>query len=215
MRKMEIEKLKTLSELDFNRSILINCENISAYGDYHSIWDYIIRKYGIYKPLPLFQDYLEFKEAVEVMFLANDYKYRRLAKTLIDYDFMKPYSIEEEHVIGERHSNTKETQNGSSTVADSETSFDNLELKPTASSTTTLNGVNTEHTYTSSVSETYKDETFSDLTDSMKRKDSRVGNIGNHAISDLVEKERKVANFRLWDEIARDILNLTCYKIFI
>lgn len=212
---MEIEDLKTLYELAFDRSILKDCKNISSYGDYKSIWDYIINKYGIYKPLPIFQDYTEFKNAVDVMFLANDYKYSRLAKTLIDYDFMKPYNIEEEHIIGEKHSNTKDTQNGSSTVSDSETSFDNLTLNPTTSSTTTLNGVNTEHTYTSSVSETYKDETFSDLTDSMKRKDSRTGNIGNHAISDLAGKERNIANFRLWDEIARDILNLTCYKIFI
>lgn len=214
MRKMEIEKLKTLAELNFNRAILINCENISAYGEYHSIWDYIIRKYGIYKPLPLFQDYNEFKEAVEVMFLANDYKYRRLAKTLLDYDFMKPYNIEEEHTIGEKHANTKDTQSGTSTVTNNETSFDDLTLNPTGSSVTNLDGVSSEHTYTSSVSESYKDETFSDLTDSLKRKDSRVGNIGNHAISDLVEKERKIANYRLWDEIARDILNLTCYKIF-
>lgn len=212
---MEIEDLKTLRELAFDSSILMDCKNISDYGDYKSIWDYIISKYGIYKPLPFFQDYTEFKKAVDVMFLANDYKYSRLAKTLVDYDFMKPYNIEEEHTIGEKHSNTKDTQNGSSTVADSETSFDNLTLNPTASSTTTLNGVNTEHTYINSVSETYKDETFSDLTDSMKRKDSRVGNIGNHAISDLAGKERNIANFRLWDEIARDILNLTCYKIFI
>lgn len=212
---MEIEKLKTLSELNFNRAILISCKDIEDYGDYHDIWDYLIKKYGIYKPLPLFQDYSEFKEAVEVMFLANDYKYKRLLKTLVDYDFLKPYNIEEEHLIGEKHANTKDTQNGSSTVDNSETSFDNLTLQPTSASTTTLNGVNTEHSYTNKVSENYKDETFTELTDSVKRKDSRTGNIGNHAISDLVEKERKVANYRLWDEIARDILDLTCYKIFI
>ena len=48
----------------------------------------------------------------------------------------------------------------------------------------------------------------------MKRKSKLSGNIGNHSFSELMEKERKTANFALIDEIAKDIINVTCYKIF-
>ena len=58
------------------------------------------------------------------------------------------------------------------------------------------------------------DETFNGLTSSMKRKSKLSGNIGNHSFSELMEKERKTANFTLLDEIAKDIINVTCYKIF-
>ncbi|MCQ2053191.1 MAG: hypothetical protein MJZ03_04570 [archaeon] len=213
---MEIKNMKTLVQLNFNRAVLSNCKDITNYGDPREIWDYVIKKYGIYKPLPLFQDYAEFKEAVEVNFLANEYKYRKLFETLnASYNFLKPYDIEEESLLGEKMSKETVQPTGSVKVSNSSTSFDDLSPKLTDESLTSYQGMKTETSYENNMSDTYKNETMSGLTSSSKRKNARTGNIGNHAYADLVEKERKIAYFKLWDEIARDILDLTCYKIFI
>lgn len=203
---------KSLSELDFDESVISNCRNIQNYGGIN-LWRYIVNKYGSNIPLQVYQDFYAFKNALELVFLEQEYKYKKLLETTqLDYDLLKPYHIEEEIVTGNKMSSETTSPSGSISNDTSETSFDSLEAKLKESVTTTFNN-QTSHSYTNNVSEIYKDEVFDGLSSSEKSKSTREGNIGNHVVADIIEKERNISNFSLWEVIAKDVIRYTCFSI--
>lgn len=208
-------KLLTLRELDFNNTILFDCHKINEYGEPLNIWRWLFNNYSEHIPMRSFQIESNFKRAVEDMFHTNEFKYQKLLKTMQMYEPLDPYHITEEHTGGNKMSTQTSTPEGKEIVTNFETSMDNLTHKETSSSETTYDNAKTKITFDNNVSETFEDKTLDGLTSSSKRYDKRTGNIGNHALSDLVDKERdSVLNFNLVDIICKDIIKLTCLQIF-
>ena len=212
---MDFECCAQLNEVDFSYEVLSECENINDYGTPQEIWNYLLMKYGTHVPMYCYQSNTQFKFACEILFSANEYKYKRLKETLKDYDATKPYIIDEDRYIGEKRSGETSTPSGKQINTNKGTTYDNTsDLKVREEDEVRYEGYKVENEYKNNISENFQAETFSGLTSSMKRKSKLSGNIGNHSFSELMEKERKTANFALIDEIAKDIINVTCYKIF-
>lgn len=209
-----IQKLKTLDELNFSDDILLNCRNIvHLVGSPQQFWSYLIEKFGHYTPMPRYQEQNSFKTCCEYLFLANFDKFNKFYDTILDYDILAPYNIQEEHLKGERHSNVSNTQTGNSSNLNKETSMDDLTQQPVSSSSAN-SSILSSTTRGNDVADGFKSTILEHLSDSEKRLSSRSGNIGNHSFSELVDKERKTANFVFYDIICQDILDITCIKIF-
>lgn len=209
---------KSFDYLGFSPDVLIDCKDIQAlsFGNHTNLWNYFMMKYSQRTPIRVYQIESYFKASLEVLFTANNYKYKRLLETQMNYDILSPYNIKEEHVVTSKTGKTKTSPNLTNEVTEKETSFDNLTPKLANVETSTSSGTTTteiEHT----VSEVFEtdNKTLNDVANSEKRLDSRKGNIGNHANSDLISKERKVADFTLWDIICKDIVDYTCYKFIV
>ena len=212
---MDFESCLQLNEVDFGYEVLNNCKDIAVYGTSQLIWSYLIMKYGTHVPMTYYQSEVNFKFACETLFSVNEIKYKKLKETLREYDPLKPYLIEEDRYIGEKRSGETSTPSGKQVNTNKGTTYDNTsDLKVKEENEVSYNGYKVESEYKNNISENFQDETFSGLTSSMKRKSKLSGNIGNHSFSELMEKERKTANFALIDEIAKDIIDVTCYKIF-
>lgn len=209
-------KLNTLRELEFNNMILVDCHKISEYGEPLLIWRHLYNKYSERTPLREFQIESAFKVACEDLFHVNEWKYQKLLKTMEMYDPTSPYHIKEEHTLGAKQGKMTTTPNGTTTTTNKQTSMDNPNtLNITDSSETSYDNANTKVEYEHNISETFEDKTLSNLASSSKKYDSRTGNIGNHAFSDLMDKEREsIMNFNLIDIICKDIIDKTCLKIF-
>lgn len=212
---MDFEGCAQLNEVTFSYEVLNDCKNITDYGTPQEIWGFLITKYGTHVPMVCYQSEPQFKHGCEIVFCTFEYKYKRLKETLKDYDASKPYLIEEERYIGEKRSGETSTPSGKQVNTNKGTTYDNTgDLKLKEENEVSYDGYKVESEYKNNVSDTFKDESFSGLTSSMKRKSKLSGNIGNHSFSELMEKERKTAKFSLIEEIAKDIIDVTCYKIF-
>ena len=208
----------TFEDLHFDYNVLIDCKDINriSNGNHVELWLYFMAKYSKRTPFEAFQTEHYFKTAVEILFKANNFKYTRLLNTQINYDVLSPYHIKEEHVTGSKIGSTKATPNITNETTSKETSFDNLTPK-VASVDTSISSGSTTTEVNHNISETFETDNkeLTNLANSEKRFDSRTGNIGNHANSDLISKERTVANFVLWDIVCKDIVDYTCYKFIV
>lgn len=208
----------TFKDLNFNLNVLVDCENIDriSNGNPVDLWLYFMNKYSMRTPIGAYQTESYFKTAVEILFKANSFKYNRLLETQIDYDVLSPYHIKEEHVIANKIGNTTTTPNITNETTSKETSFDNLNPQLSSIDSTVSSGSTTTE-ISHNISETFDTDNkqLSNLANSEKRLDSRKGNIGNHANSDLISKERKVADFVLWNIVCKDIVDYTCYKFIV
>lgn len=208
----------TFKDLNFDLNVLVDCENIDkiSNGNHVELWLYFMNKYSMRTPIGVYQTESYFKTAVEMLFKANSFKYNRLLETQIDYDVLSPYHIKEEHVIANKIGNTTTTPNITNETTSKETSFDNLNPQLSSIDSTVSSGSTTTE-ISHNISETFDTDNkqLSNLANSEKRLDSRKGNIGNHANSDLISKERKVADFVLWNIVCKDIVDYTCYKFIV
>lgn len=211
-------KKVTLLNAKIPNTFLERIPDITDYGDPVMIWRYLIAKYGEHELLDVIAEDLAIGiplmfQMVEAMFAANRFKYQRYLNTMIDYDVLSPYSIYEEHVTGNKIGKTVNTNNMNVTEVNSETSYESTTFKDAYKTVTTPEGSSSVE-IERDISETFEDKSLSELSSSEHKFNSRKGNIGNHSNSDLIDKERKTANFSLWEIICADILDITCYKIF-
>ena len=212
---MDFEDCLQLNEVSFSYEVLNNCRNINDYGTPQEIWGFLVTNYGTHVPMACYQTGAQFKYICEIIFYTYEYKYKRLKETLREYDPTKPYLMEEERYIGEKRSGETSTPSGKQVNTNKGTTYDNTgELKLKEENEINYVGYKVESEYKNNVSEAFEDETFYGLTSSLKRKSKLSGNIGNHSFSELMNKERNTAKFSLIKEIAKDIINVTCYKIF-
>ena len=212
---MDFEDCLQLNEVGFSYEVLNNCRNINDYGTPQEIWGFLVTNYGTHVPMSCYQTGAQFKYICEIIFYTYEYKYKRLKETLGEYDPTKPYLMEEERYVGEKRSGETSTPSGKQVNTNKGTTYDNTgELKLKEENEINYVGYKVESEYKNNVSDTFEDESFNGLTSSLKRKSKLSGNIGNHSFSELMNKERNTAKFSLIDEIAKDIINVTCYKIF-
>ena len=212
---MDFEECLQLNEVTFSYEVLNNCRNINDYGTPQEIWGFLVTNYGTHVPMSHYQTGTQFKYICEIIFNTYEYKYKRLKETLREYDMTKPYLIEEERYEGEKRSGETSTPSGKQVNTNKGTTYDNTgELKLKEENEVNYVGYKVESEYKNNVSDTFEGESFNGLTSSIKRKSKLSGNIGNHSFSELMNKERNTAKFSLIDEIAKDIIRVTCYKIF-
>lgn len=208
----------TFKDLNFDLNVLVDCENIDkiSNGKHVELWLYFMNKYSMRTPIGVYQTESYFKTAVEILFKANSFKYNRLLETQIDYDILSPYHIKEEHVTASKIGNTISSPNLTNETTSKETSFDDLNPKLSSVDSTVSSGSTTTE-ISHNISETFDTDNkqLNNLANSEKRLDSRKGNIGNHANSDLISKERTVADFVLWNIVCKDIVDYTCYKFIV
>lgn len=199
--------------------LLIDCENIIALG-FLDLWSYLSEKYGHYHLLERYYQngllmYFPVKEALNSLFLANAFKYKHLLDSLNDYNPLDPYHIVEEHATGNKVSANTSTPQGTTITKDYETSYDDtVNANLSGKTETSYDNYSVKNSFENNVSESFQDKTMENLSTSEKKYVSRVGNIGNHAITDLLDKERRSVMFTLWDVICKDITDMLCYKIF-
>ena len=212
---MDFEDCLQLNEVNFSYEVLNECKNINDYGTPQEIWGFLVTNYGTHVPMSCYQKGEQFKYICEIIFYTYEYKYKRLKETLKEYNPTKPYLMEEERYVGEKKSGETYTPSGTQVNTNKGTTYDNtVDLKVKEVNEVNYKGYKLENEYKNNVSETFEDENFNGLTSSIKRKSKLSGNIGNHSFSELMNKERNTAKFSLIDEIAKDIISVTCYKIF-
>lgn len=196
--------------------------NGTDWGNQTDFWKYFITHYGHYRIMydytensngTLICDPLDFNKGAHPVIVANKEKYDRLAKSLKkDYNVLAPYNIEEEHSTGNKSSKTT-MHYAQHEDKNKESSMDNTTLYDASSIDYAMHDdtVDREHNQ----STTFAGATFEPNSDETSHtKDSRVGNIGNHSFSELIEKELKLARYNLWDIISHDLLDNICLKYF-
>ena len=158
-------------------------------------------------------DHLDFNKGAYPVLVSNHEKYDRLAKSLKkDYNVLAPYNIEEEHSAGADYSKLSTTY-ASHTDTDKESSMDSSTLVAKASTDYGTHTDTIDHDHDRSVQ--FKGNVWdSGMSEIEHKADSRIGNIGNHSFSELIEKELKLARYNLWDIISHDLLDNICLKFF-
>lgn len=144
-------------------------------------------------------------------------KWKKLYDTLTyDYDMGKPFSMNVEESTTNtltssenstfskevKDSGSESTTESNDTTENSLQGFNSTSFVPSDKSVNTFTDTN-ENTYNSDVSENRTNE-FS-RENPTSRTTNRVGNIGNIPIQELINKEREVWTYQLWDVICSDL----------
>lgn len=191
----------------------------SEYGTAKDFWEFMCMKYADRRLLPQYsvQDEndvfaVELSKRIQHILTANEFKYHKLLQTMEEYDPLKPYNIQEEHLTATKIDKQKTTPDVNETTGMYETSFDSQSVK--------LAGENRAHTtgsttleYDNTITESFEDKTLTGNS-TVKNYNSRIGNIGNHTYADIVNKERQSAYFSFWEILATDILSEITFRIF-
>lgn len=196
--------------------------NTTDWGNVTDFWKYFITHYGHYRIMYeyceevndiLTCEPLDFNKGAHPVLIANYEKYNRLAKSLKkDYDVLAPYNIEEEHSAGADYSKLSTTY-AQHIDTDAESSMDSSALINKAQTTYGSHTDDVSHDHDRSVH--FKGNVWdSGMSEIEHKADSRIGNIGNHSFSELIEKELKLARYNLWDIISHDLLDNICLKYF-
>ena len=196
--------------------------NATDWGSRTDFWKYFITHYGHYRIMyeyceevndTLVCDHLDFNKGAYPVLMANHEKYDRLAKSLkSNYDVLSPYNIEEEHSTGNKTSKTT-MHYDQHEDKNKESSMDNTTLYDASSTVYAMHDDTIDREHNQSTS--FKNATFEPNSDETSHtKDSRIGNIGNHSFSELIEKELKLARYNLWEVISHDLLDNICLKFF-
>lgn len=196
--------------------------NTTDWGNVTDFWKYFITHYGHYRIMYeyceevndiLICEPLDFNKGAHPVLIANNEKYNRLAKSLKkDYNVLAPYNIEEEHSSGADYSKLSTTY-AQHIDTDAESSMDSSALINKAQTTYGSHTDDVSHEHDRSVH--FKGDVWdSGMSEIEHKADSRIGNIGNHSFSELIEKELKLARYNLWDIISHDLLDNICLKYF-
>ena len=196
--------------------------NGTDWGNQSDFWKYFITHYGHYRIMydytensngTLICDPLDFNKGAHPVLVANREKYNRLAKSLKkDYDVLAPYNIEEEHSSGADYSKVSTTY-AEHTDTEKESSMDSS--TPVNTGQTVYGNHTDDVTHDHDRSVHFKGNVWdSGMSEIAHKADLRVGNIGNHSFSELIEKELKLARYNLWDIISHDLLDNICLKFF-
>lgn len=118
------------------------------------------------------------------------YKWSRLTETLkLEYDTLKPFNI----TLSETASDVLDTQKDKTTYTDNEN----------------LYGFNSSTAVPSDKNDGESNREYKRTIDNT-RNYTRIGNIGNTSLQDLVKQERDVANFNLGEILLKDISTVLC-----
>ena len=191
---------------------------------------YLINKYGSLTLQDCFVnetnvDYEWLNVVVNGVLIANDYKYKKLKQTIdYDYDYANNYNRTKEVQITNTHgTQTTTTSNGAQTttnnfgaqsgnVTNKRNAFDNDITNLATDNTSESN--TTAYSDSINVSEKTDNETRQGYVDSFVTHEEEYGDLSVRTVAEMVEEERKVAEFSIYDVIYKDIIKEIAIYIF-
>ena len=218
-KKLIENPTQTLVELGYNEdySILDNRYLISKYGNLQT-QSYIFNDDGSV-------DYTWLQVIIKGILIANDYKYKKLKQTIdYEYTYDKNYNrIKNVEVKNKYGNQTTITENGLQTVTNNygsqsgnvtnkqnayDNSIDNLAIANKSETST--------NAYTDTMTANAKTDTEnkSAYEDNFTTHEEEYGDLSVRTVAELLEKERQIAYFSLYDVIYKDIIKEIGIYIF-
>ena len=218
-KKLIENPTQTLIELGYNNdyAILDNRYLISKYGNLQT-QSYIFNDDGSV-------DYTWLQVIINGILIANNYKYKKLKQTIdYEYTYDKNYNrIKNVEVKNKYGNQTTTTENGLQTVTNNygsqsgnvtnkqnayDNSVDNLAIANTSETSTN------SHTDTMTANAKTDTENKSAYEDDFITHEEEYGDLSVRTVAELLEKERQIAYFSLYDEIYKDIIKEIGIYIF-
>lgn len=191
---------------------------------------YLFNKYGSLTLQDCFVnetnvDYEWLNVVVSGVLIANDYKYKKLKQTIdYNYDYANNYNrTKEVRITNTYGAQTTTTSNGAQTttsnygaqsgnVTNKRNAFDNditnLATDNTSESTTSA------YSDSTNVSEKTDNETRQGYEDSFVTHEEEYGDLSVRTVAEMIEAERKIAEFSIYDVIYKDIIKEIAIYIF-
>ena len=218
-KKLIENPTQTIIDLGYNNdySVLDKRYLISKYGNLRT-QDYIFNDDGTI-------DYDWLQVIVRGILITNDYKYKKLKQTIdYEYTYDKNYNRIKEVAVKNKYGNqTTITENGLQTVTNDygsqsgnvtnkqnayDNSIDNLAISNKSETSTSA--------YTDTMTANAKTDTEnkSAYEDEFITHEEEYGDLSVRTVAELLEKERQIAYFSLYDEIYKDIIKEIGIYIF-
>ena len=191
---------------------------------------YLINKYGSLTLQDCFVnetdvDYEWLNVVVQGVLISNDYKYKKLKQTIdYNYDYENNYNRTKEVQITNTYgAQTTTMSNGAQTttnnygaqsgnVTNKRNAFDN-EITNLATDNTSESNTNA-YSDSINVSEKTDNETRQGYQDSFVTHEKEYGDLSVRTVAEMMEEERKVAEFSIYDVIYKDIIKEIAIYIF-
>ena len=170
-------------------------------------------------------DYEWLNVVISGLLIANDYKYKKLKQTIdYDYDYANNYNRTKEVQITNTYgTQTTTTSNGAQTttsnygaqsgnVTNKRNAFDN-DISNLATDNTSESNTNA-YSDSTNVSEKTDNETRQGYQDSFTTHEEEYGDLSVRTVAEMMEEERKVAEFSIYDVIYKDIIKEISIYIF-
>lgn len=170
-------------------------------------------------------DYEWLNVVISGVLIANDYKYKKLKQTIdYDYEYDKNYNrVKDVQTTNTYGAQTTTTSNGAQTttsnygaqsgnVTNKRNAFDNdisnLAIDNTSESNTSA------YSDSTNVSEKTDNETRQGYEDSFVTHEEEYGDLSVRTVAEMIEAERKIAEFSIYDIIYKDIIKEIAIYIF-
>lgn len=170
-------------------------------------------------------DYEWLNVVVSGVLIANDYKYKKLKQTIdYVYEYDKNYNrIKDVQTTNTYGAQTTTTSNGAQTttsnygaqsgnVTNKRNAFDN-DITNLATDTTSESNT-TAYSDSTNVSEKTDNETRQGYEDSFVTHEEEYGDLSVRTVAEMIESERKIAEFSIYDVIYKDIVEEIALYIF-
>ena len=170
-------------------------------------------------------DYEWLNVVISGLLIANDYKYKKLKQTIdYNYDYANNYNRTKEVQITNTYgTQTTTTSNGAQTttnnygaqsgnVTNKRNAFDNDITNLATDNTSESN--TTAYSDSINVSEKTDNETRQGYADSFVTHEEEYGDLSVRTVAEMMEEERKVAEFSIYDVIYKDIIKEIAIYIF-
>lgn len=191
---------------------------------------YLSNKYGSLTLQDCFDnetqiDYEWLNVVISGVLIANDYKYKKLKQTIdYNYDYANNYNRTKEVQITNTYgTQTTTTINGaqkttnnygaqSGNVTNKRNAFDN-DITNLATDNTSESNTNA-YSDSTDFSEKTDNETRQGYVDSFVTHEEEYGDLSVRTVAEMMEEERKVAEFSIYDIIYKDIIKEIAIYIF-
>lgn len=170
-------------------------------------------------------DYEWLNVVVSGVLIANDYKYKKLKQTIdYNYDYANNYNRTKEVQITNTYgTQTTTTSNGAQTttnnygaqsgnVINKRNAFDNDITNLATDNSSESN--TTAYSDSTNVSEKTDNETRQGYEDSFITHEKEYGDLSVRTVAETIERERKIAEFSIYDVIYKDIVKEIAIYIF-
>lgn len=170
-------------------------------------------------------DYEWLNVVVSGVLIANDYKYKKLKQTIdYEYTYDKNYNrVKNVQITNTYGTQTTTTSNGAQTttnnygaqsgnVTNKRNAFDNDITNLATDNTSESN--TTAYSDSTNVSEKTDNETRQGYEDSFVTHEEEYGDLSVRTVAEMIEAERKIAEFSIYDIIYKDIIKEIAIYIF-
>lgn len=191
---------------------------------------YLVNKYGSLNLQDCFVnktevDYEWLSVVISGILIANDYKYKKLKQTIdYVYEYDKNYNrVKDVQTTNTYGAQTTTTSNGAQTttsnygaqsgnVTNKRNAFDNDITNLATDNTSESN--TSAYSDSTNVSEKTDNETRQGYEDSFITHEEEYGDLSVRTVAEMIESERKIAYFSIYDVIYKDIVKEIALYIF-